>query len=337
MDKTVTTAMLSALFCAGLLGQSPPPTPPRPARTGVKTPGVKIPIERLKPDAVFEVGGHPDWLAIDEAAWVSNEPKDSVSRLDPQINKVAATIELGSGKRPCSGLTAAFGSLWVPNCGDKTLARIDLKTGSITATIPTSIGDSEGSIAAGAGSVWLMTDAKGTLARFDPATNKIVAEIYVAAGSYGLAFGDDAVWVTSTNNGTVARVDPHTNLVAETIKVGTSPRFVAAGLGAVWVLNQGDGSVSRIDPKTNKVTATIEVGVPGPGGEIAAGEGSVWVTSFEFPLSRIDPATNAVVQQFYGPGGDSVRVGLGSVWLSNLRAGNVWRIDPKRVEATLPD
>jgi hypothetical protein len=32
-----------------------------------------------------------------------------------------------------------------------------------------------------------------------------------------------------------------------------------------------------------------------------------------------------------------VRVGLGSVWLSNLEAGNVWRIDPKRVEATLPN
>ncbi len=33
---------------------------------GVKTPGVKIPIERLKPDAVFPVPGTPDWLAIDE-------------------------------------------------------------------------------------------------------------------------------------------------------------------------------------------------------------------------------------------------------------------------------
>jgi hypothetical protein len=44
-----------------------------------------------------------------------------------------------------------------------------------------------------------------------------------------------------------------------------------------------------------------------------------------------------VVQQFFGEGGDSVRVGLGFVWLSNLRAGNVWRIDPRRIEATLPE
>ena len=101
----------------------------------------------------------------------------------------------------------------------------------------------------------------------------------------------------------------------------------------MWTLNQGDGSVSRIDPATNKVVATIEVGVPGGGGDIAVGEGSVWVTAFEYPLSRIDPSTNTVVQQFTGKGGDAVRVGLGSVWLSNLEAGNVWRIDPRRVLA----
>jgi virginiamycin B lyase len=40
-------------------------------------------------------------------------------------------------------------------------------------------------------------------------------------------------------------------------------------------------------------------------------------------------------QQFFGPGGDAIRVGHGSVWLSNLRQSNVWRLDPKRVEATI--
>jgi YVTN family beta-propeller protein len=130
-------------------------------------------------------------------------------------------------------------------------------------------------------------------------------------------------------------VDPTTNLVVETIAVGKQPRFLAVGEGGVWTLNQGDGSVTRVDPKTNKVAATIEAGVPGPGGDIAAGEGSVWVTSFGFPISRIDPETNKVVQQFVGDGGDALRVGLGSVWLSNLRQHNVWRLDPKRIRATI--
>jgi virginiamycin B lyase len=327
MFKGATTLLLGCVILGQ--GQTPPPKP------GVKTPGVKIPIERLKPDAIFEVPGAPDWIAIDEAVWVSNRPKNNVTRLDPKTNKVAAVIPVGKG--PCSGLVAAFGSVWVPNCGDETIVRLDMKTGAITSTIRTGIGSSEGSIVAGAESIWILTDKKGTLARFDPGTDRVVAEIYVPTGSFGIAFGDDAVWVTSTDHDSVARIDPHTNLVVETIAVGKQPRFLAAGGGAVWTLNQGDGSVSRIDPKTNTVAATIDVGVPGPGGDIAFGEGSLWVTAFEFPLSRIDPSTNTVVQQFFGKGGDAVRVGLGSVWLSNLEAGLVWRLDPRRIEATLPN
>jgi virginiamycin B lyase len=180
-----------------------------------------------------------------------------------------------------------------------------------------------------------MTDKKGTLARIDPATNKVVAEIYVPRGSFAVAFGEDAVWVTGTETSVLTRVDPNTNLVVQSIPVGKSPRFLAVGEGSVWTLNQGDGSVSRIDAKTNKVVATIEAGIPGGGGEIAAGEGSVWVTIFGFPISRIDPVSNKVVQQFAGEGGDAIRVGHGSVWLSNLRQGTVWRIDPKRIAATL--
>jgi virginiamycin B lyase len=304
-------------------------------RPGVKTPGVKIPIAKLKPDAVFEVPGAPDWIAVDESVWISNFPKGSVTRIDPKTNKVLAEIKVGS--KPCSGLAVGFGSLWVPNCGDKTLTRVDLKTGEIKATIPTTIGDSEGGIVTGAASVWLMTDTKGALARFDPDTNKVVAEISLPAGSFGIAFGEGSVWVTSSTHDLVSRVDARTNLVVQSINVGKKPRFLTVGAGAVWVLNQGDGSVSRIDPKTNKVAATIEVGVPGNGGDIDVGEGSVWVTSFEFPISRIDPDTNKVVQQFAGPGGDALRVGLGSVWLSNLKGQTVWRVDPRRIAATYPN
>jgi len=185
MSKFVTCLLL----VSGLV--QPPPESKRP---GVKAAGVKIPIERLKPEAIYSVPGTPDWLAVDEpgAVWVSNKPKDSVSKLDPKTGTVTATIAVG--KRPCSGLAAGLGSLWVPNCGDATtpssMSRVDLQTGAVTATIKTTIGNTEGSIATGAGSVWLMTDAKGTLARFDPATNAVVAEIYVAPGSYGLTFGE---------------------------------------------------------------------------------------------------------------------------------------------------
>ena len=260
---------------------------------------------------------------MDEDVWISNKLKDERHPAERRrATRWRPTIPVG--KRPCSGLRlAAFGSLWVPNCGDQTISRVDLKSGAITATIASTIGNSEGSIVAGGGSIWMITDAKGTLARFDPATNLMVAEIYVAPGSFGLAYGEDALWVTSSERSTVTRVDPHTNLIVETIAVGKALRFIAAGAGAVWTLNQGDGSVSRIDPATNKVVATIEVGVPGGGGDIAVGEGSVWVTGQpEYSLSRIDPSTNFVVQQFTGKGGDA----LSRAWAWDRCGCRTWKL-----------
>src|SRR4249919_3881887 len=112
--------IVMALLCGWGMLQTPPAPKP-----GVKTPGVKIPIERLQPEAVFSVPGSPDWIAVDEDVWISNKPKDSVARLSAMSNLVAATIQVG--KRPCSGLATGFGSLWVPNCGDQTLSRVDLK------------------------------------------------------------------------------------------------------------------------------------------------------------------------------------------------------------------
>jgi virginiamycin B lyase len=314
--------------------QSPTPPPARPKRPGVTTPGVRIPITKLKPEAIYDVPGAPDWMAIDKEVWVSNSPKHSVSRLDPASN-VATTFAVG--KNPCSGLAAAFGSVWVPNCGDSTITRLDLKDGKAQATFALTIANDEGGVATGAGSFWILTDAKGTLARVDPATNKVVAEIYVAPGSYACAFGENAVWVTSSEKNTLTRVNARTHVIEATIPVGPKPRFLTVGEGGVWTLNQGDGSISRIDPKTNKVVATIEAGVPGGGGEISAGEGSVWVTTFEYPITRIDPSTNKVAQQFFGEGGDSIRAGLGWIWVTNIRAGNVWRLDPKRILATLAE
>ncbi len=331
---------LSIFSSAGVRsqGQATPPSPKSEVKPEVKTnpklAAVQLPMARLKPEAVFEVPGVPDWQAVDEMVWISNGPKNSITSMDPKTNKVAATIAVG--KRPCSGLAAGFGSIWVPNCGDQTVSRVDIKTATVVATIATGVGNSEGGIATGAGSVWLVVDKTGTLVRIDPATNKAVAEITVAPGSYGLAFGEDALWVTSTEKSLVTRIDPQTNLIVETIPVGKGPRFITVGEGGVWTLNQGDGTISRIDPKSNKVVATIEAGLVGPGGEISAGEGSVWATLFGFPITRVDPATNTVAQQFVGEGGDAIRVGHGSIWLSNLKQQNLWRLDPKRIEATIP-
>ena len=324
------------LFVAGALcaQETPPPAaapkrPPRPPKPGVSTPGVRREMSAIQPIGVFPVEGSPDWQVItDDAVWVTSAPKNTVSRLDPSTNKVAAVITVGT--KPCSGLAAGFGSVWVPSCGDKTLSRIDMKTNQVTDTLPIPPSQSEGGIAASPEAVWLVTDAKGVVARIDPKTNQIAAEVAVAPNSAGVVYGEGAVWVTTPEKNLLTRVDPATNQVTATIEVGPQPRFVTTGAGSVWTLNQGDGTVSRVDAKTAKLITQISVGVPGTGGEIAFGAGHVWATVFQIPLSEIDPTTNQVIKQWFGPGGDSVRVGHGSIWLSNLREQTVWRISPQQ-------
>ena len=302
--------------------RTPPP--------GVSTPGVKRELSTITPIAVFDAeSGSPDWQVLtDDAVWVTNGPRNVVHRLDVNTNNMAATITVG--KKPCSGLTAGFGSIWVPNCGDKTVSRIDIKTNMVTATVPVGPAESEGGIAASDNAVWLVTDPAGKLSRIDPKTNSVAATIDIPAGSAAVLYGDGGIWVTTPAKNMLTRVDAKTNMVTDSIEVGPGPRFETFGGGAVWTLNQGDGTISRVDTKTRKVAATVEVGIPGGGGEIAYGFGHVWATVFQIPISEIDPATNTVIRQWVGDGGDSIRAGHGSVWLSNLRAHTIWRIDPKQ-------
>ena len=312
----------------------------RPPPPGVSTPGVKKEMSAITPASVFPLPGTPDWQVVtDDAVWVSNGPKNTIHRLDVKTNTVAATIEVG--KRPCSGLAAGFGSIWVPLCGDRpnvengakpALARVDIKTNAVIATIPMGIANSEGGLTTSADAVWVVSDNKSTLSRIDPTTNKVVTEITVAPGSVSCIYADGAVWVASPDKSVFTRVDARTNEVTDTIPIGPRPRFLAAGAESVWSLNQGDGTVSRVDTKTRKLVANIEVGIPGGGGELAFGEGYVWATVFQMPISKIDPRSNTVVRQFSGAGGDSIRAAHGSIWLSNLREQNVWRIDLKQVE-----
>ena len=282
----------------------------------------------LHPQATFAVEGQPDWMVVTEdAVGVTSSNVNHVVRLDPATNQAGTIVTVN---KACSGLAAGFGSVWVPSCGAHSLVRVDPQTGKIQAEIPAGPADSEGGIAIGAGSVWMATDKKGVLARIDPQTNKVVAKISIPSGSYAPAFADGAIWITSTEHNLLTRVDAQSNQVIASIPIGPQPRFLTVGAGSIWTLNQGDGTISRVDSKTSKLVATIAVGIPGTGGEIAFGEGSVWTTVFQIPMSRIDPATNTVVQQWTGAGGDSLRLGHGSIWLTDLAHGSVWRVNPKQ-------
>lgn len=279
--------------------------------------------------ASIDVAGYPDFLELGYGSvWISNEAVPAVQRLDPKTNKIVAEVKM---KEPCGAMAIGFDSLWIADCKDKTIVRIDPQTNRIIATIPVSVADSETSIAAGADGVWVLSDKRGVLSRINPKTDKVIANIKVRPNSFCAMFGYGAVWITNTENNSVQRINPKTNKITATISVGGQPRFLAVGEGGVWTLNQTDGTVSRINPKNNQIAATIEVGVSGKGGDIAVGEGFVWVRAVKILLSAIDPKTNRVISQFVPPAGSgSVRAGNGAVWISAHDINKVWRLKPKQ-------
>jgi virginiamycin B lyase len=283
--------------------------------------------------ATLKVPGSADFVALEgDDAWVTNEGR--VEKLRAGVPVPVATVPIAE---PGGGPAIDFGSLWVADCRNGTLARVDLESHRVVAEIPTGIADPKGelSVATGAGSVWLLTDAAGELARVDPATNQVTARIRVQAHSHCAAFGFGSVWIACSADGTpegagsVQRIDPHTNAVVATIPVGRGPRFLAAGAGGVWTLDQGDGTVSRVDPARNALVATIATAVPGTGGDIAVGAGRVWVRATRTALSVVDPATDQVTAR-YGPpcGSGAVRANDRVVWVTAHDTQAVWVLAP---------
>jgi virginiamycin B lyase len=284
-------------------------------------------MANLEAMATFPVEGNPDWSVITKnSVWVTSGRRNHVTQLIPATNKVGivADVEL-----PCSGLAEGFGAIWSPSCGGHKIVRLDEKTGKTVAEIPGDPANSEGGITTGAGSVWVAIKPS-SLIRIDPIKNSIAATIELPSGSQNAMFANGFVWVTSYGHDSLLKIDPASNAIVATISIGPKPRFLTFGAGSVWTLNQGDGTVSRVDAKSDKLLATISLGIPGPGGDMAFGAGSVWATIHSFPLTQINPKTNKVLKQWGGPGGDGMRFGFGSVFLSNGSLATVSRISPKQ-------
>jgi streptogramin lyase len=284
-------------------------------------------ITDLTPIATIQVGKTADWVTITpQAVWVGSTGPDAVHRIDPVTNKLIATVAVPG--EPCAGLATGSGSLWVPLCSQPPkLAKVDLYTNRLTAVFNIGPAGAEGGVATSADSVWLITDTKGSLVRIDPITGVIRKTVRVPPGSYNPLYSDDQIWVTRAEGAELTSIDPATGVILATVRTGPHPRFLTAGAGSVWTLNQGDGSLTRVDAHTRQVTATIALGTPGPGGDISFGGETVWTTVAKVPLSATNTATSALSCQWSGPGGDSLSVGHGAIWITDYHAGTLSRLD----------
>jgi DNA-binding beta-propeller fold protein YncE len=262
---------------------------------------------------VQTVPGFADFLAVDgQTVWTTNRGKVEQWSRKGKLAEVPLA-------RPCGAMAVFAGSLWVANCEDGTLNRIDTRTAKLVATIPTGIAnqkEGELNVVAGAGSVWLASDAAGKLARIDPASNSVVATIPVDPMTSYLAFGYGAVWAVSLPQQSLQKVDPATNSVTGKVALGKAPGFLAAGEGGVWVQEQGDGTLARIDPATVTLTGRIKVGDNLKWGDIDTGAGKVWLrTTDDQEFAVIDPKSMTVTARMGKPAGSgALRFTKKGVW-----------------------
>ncbi len=272
------------------------------------SPALAAPVEK-----VIQVPGFADFLAVDgKTVWTTNRGRVEQWSTAKKLAEVAMP-------RPCGGMAIAAGALWVADCQQLAVNRVDLKTAKITASIPVAMTKyGERNVVAGAGAIWIASDAQSTVSRIDPATNAVVATIPTEAGVSYMAFGYGAVWVVSGKGGSIERIDPKTNSVTHKTMLGKEPGFLAAGEGAIWVQEQGDGTVARLDPANGAVTGRVKVGEVLKYGDIDTGGGKIWLRSTEDQtFVVIDARTMAIRARVGGlAGSGGLRYARHGIWTS---------------------
>jgi YVTN family beta-propeller protein len=87
-------------------------------------------------------------------------------------------------------------------------------------------------------------------------------------------------------------------------------------------------SIAVIDAETNRVTATFPTG--NRPGSVAAGDGFVWAGNLDDKsLTRIDTASDDVVDVPLGVTPHALTVGRGALWVVSGRLGTLYRVDPE--------
>jgi DNA-binding beta-propeller fold protein YncE len=264
-----------------------------------------------------------------DSLWMINGER--LVRVNSADNSVI-DIEVNGLTGQSRGIAIGEGAVWVSDVGGSTIYAVDPQTNKVVRAIKTAqLRGTEGSFGVGHGAVWVVIseDRNRVLGKYDTSTGAELAKIPLPSTSSGVVVDFGSVWVTGTENGELYRINPATNSIAAVITLRPRPRFLTSGEGAVWVLNQLDGTVQRIDGHSGNVLATIDARASGGGGDITAGGGYIWVTSFVLPVIQIDPTTNSVLGKYREPDevhmGDAIRYGDGSLWVSG---GSIFRIKP---------
>jgi len=103
--------------------------------------------------AMVETGFGSRFMAVgDDAVWVMNQDDGTVSRIDPETDSVAATVQASEGRIGGGDIAVGDDAVWVRTETELATA-IDLETDEVTRVLGPAAGS--GSIAVTDGAVWL--------------------------------------------------------------------------------------------------------------------------------------------------------------------------------------
>jgi virginiamycin B lyase len=171
----------------------------------------------------------------------ANKLDNSLSRIDPQTNRVVATMAASDG---VADLAVGRDAVWTggDRRGVARVVRIDPQTNRVVASRRVA---QPQDIALGFGAVWVSSERSGTVLRIDPRTNS-ATPIRVAGKPNAIAVGADAVWVKNSDRRTVQRIDPQTDTVTATLPVASGLYGLAVDDQWLWTVDFPGDTVTRL-------------------------------------------------------------------------------------------
>ena len=181
---------------------------------------------------------------------------------------------------------------------------------------------------------------QNAVARIDAESGKILSTIDLDRDSafgqfinHPLAAGEGGVWVLAPPQ--LLHVDPiYEQVRSDQIAVGvTDHADVGAGLGAVWVLG-GQFTVYRVNPATDEVEPFLDMSASQTAPSAISIANAIWAGFADGTVIRLDASTGARDQVNIGHPVDRLAVTRETVWLVDLLAGEVIRIDQASLRAS---
>jgi YVTN family beta-propeller protein len=113
----------------------------------------------------IRVGGGPAGITVAGGyVWVANSRSGTVTKVDPTLRTVVASISVDGHPGGIDGGTSA---VWVADREDDAVRKIDLESGDVEGA-PIQVGPEPGAVAVGGDAVWVANNGDGTVTRIEP-------------------------------------------------------------------------------------------------------------------------------------------------------------------------